>query len=459
MRIALINLPYFNIYFMENIKFVERRLRVLPPLSLMYVSSLLKNHGHDCIIIDAVAENLSKREILKKLRKFNPEMIGFSILVPARGKLFRWASYIKKKLSLPIIVGGHILLYYPEAILSNEFIDYAIIGSAIPSLPKLIDAIENGRELDAIEGIAFKKNGKIVVNYPKDIRKKLDLLPFPDREGINNLIYNSIASEYKPYTIMVTSSGCIYKCDFCPMGRLPYEERSIKKVLNEIEKCVYKYGIKEIDIQDENFLLDKERAIKIMEEIIKRRINIKFSCRARVDNIDKEILEIMKKSGCRLIMFEIESGNEEILRREHKGITKNQIIEAIETTKNMGIKTLGFFIIGHKGESKDTIKETIKFSKELPLDYVQFFHMVVKPGTKLYDEIKESMGYDYFDAVLRGNEKEKDFPLPWTELSNREIRKWVAKAYFSFYFRRGYFDVIVKMLIQWIKSFINGIKK
>lgn len=449
MRMALINAPYFDPYFMENIKVVEKHLRSLPPLGLMYVSSIAKSCGHDVVIIDAVAEHLSKRKVLKKLKEFKPDIIGFSVIVPIRGKLFEWIKYLRNKLSVPVVVGGNALLYYPEAILSNDFIDYAIIGPAGKSLPRLLENLENGTVKNP-EGIGFKKDGNIYVNYPSDIRKNMDSLPLPDRTSLDNSLYTSIVSRERPYTIMMTSSGCIYHCDFCPMGRMPYEERGVKNVIREIEKC-RDIGIKEIDIQDENFLLNKERAIKIMEEIIKRKIDIKISCRARVDSVDEKTLSILKKAGCRLIMYGIESGNEKILRREHKGINREQIRKAVGLAKKAGMKTLGFFIIGHRGESRETVRDTIEFSKELGLDYVQFFHMVIKPGTKLYDGIKEDMGYDYFDAVLRGKMKEKDIMLPWTELSNKEIRRWILRAYFSFYFRRKNIGDIIGIPVQWVR--------
>ncbi|MCD6299531.1 MAG: cobalamin-dependent protein, partial [Thermoplasmata archaeon] len=184
MRIALINAPYFDPYFMENIKFVEKHLRSLPPLGLMYVSSIAKSCGHDVLIIDAVAEHLSKRTVLKKLREFGPGIIGFSVLVPVRGKLFEWMKYLRKKLSVPVVVGGNALLYYPKAILSNDFIDYASIGSAGQSFPRLLKNLENG-EMKKEEGIGFKKNGKIFVNHPSSIKKNIDSLPFPDRNSLN----------------------------------------------------------------------------------------------------------------------------------------------------------------------------------------------------------------------------------------------------------------------------------
>ena len=447
MKVALVNPSYFDPFSMENVGIVESMARRLPPLSLMYVSSILKENGHDCIIIDGVGERLSKRKIVRRIEEYGADVIGFSVIAPSR-KLFKFMEYVKRKTGKPIIVGGHILLYYPEAILSNQFVDYAIIGSALHSLPKLLEALEYGGGIDEIEGVGFKKEGKIIINYPKDIRKKLEELPIPDRDAINNALYFSVVSTAKPYTIMVTSSGCIYKCSFCPMGRLPYEERRIEDVVREIKDCVEKYGIKEIDIQDENFLFNKERTLRLIKEISKMKLNVRFSCRARVDSVDEDILKALKKAGCWLIMYGIESGSEEALKREHKGITHEKIKNAILATKKHGIKVLGFFIIGNEGENEESIRKTIWLAKNLPLDYAQFFHMVVKPGTELYDEIKEKLGYDYFDLFLRGKIKKKELNIPWTNLDSRKLKFWVFIAYLSFYMRRKHVGTLLRLFIN-----------
>lgn len=438
-KIVLVHSPHFHQQFMENLEFVSNNFGKFPPLGLMYVSSILKSHGHDVIIIDSNVEGLSKKETVSRIKEFNPNLVGFMLTIFMGGETLKWARYVKEKTGLPIIVGNYAMVHYPESIISNDFVDYGIIGSARESLPRLIDSLENNNDIKNIEGIAFKdSDGKLIINMPKDITEDLNKLPFPDRDSIDNSKYYSMASKKKPFTIMTTSYGCPFNCDFCDMGRFGYRERDVGQVVDEIEICVKKYGIKEIDIFDRDFLINKERSRKICEKIIERGIEVDWSCRTRVDQVDEDILKLMKDAGCRLILYGIESGDQKILDNEHKGIKLSQIKNSIQITKDIGIETLGFIIIGHPGDTIETIRKTINFSKELPLDYVQFFKMSGKPGAKLYDQIVDEMGYDYFEKFLRLDIDERDLPRPWTDLSSEEIEKWVSRAYVEFYMRPKY---------------------
>lgn len=438
-KIALVHSPYFHQKFMENLDFVSDNFGCLPPLGLMYVSSILKNNGHEVCLIDCKAENLSKEKTVDILREFKPDLVGLMLTIFMGGETLKWAKYIKEKLNVPIIVGNYAMIHYAEAVIHNNFIDYGIVGSAREALPKLLDALENNKKIENIEGLAFRNDkGEIVVNYPSEITEDLDKLPYPDREIVDNSLYYSMASKKNPFTILITSYGCPFLCDFCDMGKFGYRERSVKSVVDEIEECVNKFGIKEIDIFDRDFLINKERSKKICLEILNRGIDVSWSCRARVDQVDENLLKTMKRAGCRLIMYGVESGNQKMLDRENKGITIQQIKEAINLTKQVGMEVLGFLIIGHPGETEETIEQTIKFSKELPLDYIQFFKMTGKPGAKLYKEVVKHMGYDYFEEFLKGNVEEMDLPRPWTNLTNKEIEEWVMKAYVSFYLRPTY---------------------
>ncbi len=439
MKVALIHTPYYHQKHMENLSVTSNNFAVLPPMGPLYVSSILKEEGHEVEVIDIKAEKLSRKQVFERIREFNPDIIG-GLIIPYTARIaLEWYEDIKEEFGVPIMVGNHGMKQYPEAVMSNECIDYGVTGSALKAVPMLLEKLENGEEdLDEVPNLAYREDGEVKINYPDENVEDLNKLPWPDRESINNNLYYSMASKKKPFTLLITSYGCMFQCDFCDMGSFGYSERSSEDVVDEIEYLINDLGIKEIDIFDRDFLINKERSLEIMDGIIERGLDFRWTCRTRVDEVDRDTLEKMYESGCRLIMYGIESGNQDILDEEHKGITLEQVEKAVKTTKEVGIQVLGFFIIGHKGETEEKIRKTIDFAKSLPLDYAQFFKLSGKPGAKLYEDITDELGYDYFEKLIKKEIDVHRLPRPWTDMSNDELESWVSKAYNEFYLRPSY---------------------
>jgi len=381
---------------------------------------------------------LSKEETLDLVRKFNPDVMGFRLDTYNFHQTLSWIRYLKKNINIPVIVGGINLLLYPEESLYYPEIDYGVIGEAIESLPKLLLAIESGEGISSIEGIVYRNDGQIKVNPASKKFISFNSYPFPARHLLLNQLYYSFVSQRKNFTIMVTSKGCPYKCLFCAISSLPYLERSPKNVVDEIEECYKNYNIREIDFFDAVFFFNKERALNICREIVRRKIKIEWSCRSRVDLVDDELLEAASIAGCRQIYFGIESANPEILKAINKNTNLKQVKEAIAISKEYNIKTLGFFMLGNPGESKETIAQTIKLSKQLGLNFVQFCRTIAKPGSGLNIELKEKYNRDYWRDYILGKIQEQPFPTPWTALTYKEITRYLKKAYLSFYFRPLY---------------------
>lgn len=446
MKVCLIFTPYNHKKFMENLEIVNEKFGIYPPLGLMYAASILENAGHEVKIIDTTVSNLTKEEVLEQVVEFNPDMLGFLLTTWMFRQTLEWIKYLKKKTKIPVVVGNYVLEQYPKEVLSHKEIDYGVIGSARLALPKLLDALKNNKPLENIQGLAFKKGKKIIINYPKVLHDDLNKLPFPARHLVSNEKYAGFHTKKKNFTIMVTSKGCPHNCTFCDMGKTRYNARTPKNVVDEIEECYKKYGIKEIDFFDRSFTVDKKRIVEICKEIIKRKIKITWSCRARVDEVDENLLKWMKRASCRLIHYGVESGDQKILDMEHKGIRKEEIRKTIEITKKVGIGTFGFFMIGQPGDTKESVEKTMEFALELGPDYAQFMRTVAKPGAELYEEVKKIMGYDYFSKYILGEVEEKRLPIPWTELSEMEIKLLTRKAYLKFYFRPKFlFKTILKI--------------
>ena len=436
MRFALIFNPFKYKVHEENLKIVQKYFGLFPPLSLAWVAAIAERAGHKVTIIDARSLNLTKEEVLDRLKEFKPDILGFMMTTYMFPETLEWIGFFKENLKIPVLIGGYNLRVYPVESLSHLEIDFGCLKQAINTVPQLLNELETGRRnFKDIVGLIYKENGQIRVNPPDPETIDFNAFPFPARHLLPNRLYAEFPSQRKNFTVMVTSLGCPFSCNFCEAGRTPYSPRSPQLVVDEMEECYTKYKIREIDIFDYDFTIIRQRVEQICDEIIKRELDIEWACRSRIDEIDEKLLHTMKQAGCQRIYFGIESGCQEILNKMNKGIRLEQIRETIYLTRSKGIQTLGFFLIGAPGETKDTFKQTFKFAKKLDLDYVQFSKCLAKPLTPLWKQMIKETGKDYWRDWILGKEMDHELPKPWTELSNDEINYLAKWAYIKYYVR------------------------
>lgn len=436
MRLALIFNPFKYKVHEENLRIVQKYFGMFPPLSLAWVASIARQAGHQVTIIDARTLNLSKEDVLEKLKNFKPDIMGFMMTTYMFPDTLGWIRFLKEALKIPVVIGGYNLRVYPEESISHPEIDYGVIEHALDTIPQLLAALEGKMRLEDVVGLAYKDGkGRVKLNpvQPVDFER----FPSPARDLLPNEYYAEFPTERKNFTVMVTSLGCPYGCGFCEAGRTTYNPRSPMTVVNEIEECYNKYGIREIDIFDYDFTAVKERVIAICREIKKRNLDILWACRSRV-NVDEETLREMKHAGCGRIYYGIESGSQEILDRINKGITIEGVRKTVGLTKELGMKALGFFLIGAPGDTRETVKKTVRFAKELNLDYVQFSKCLAKPLTPLWKQAVDDMGKDYWRNWILGAETDRALPRPWSGLSNNEIDRMAKWAYVSYHSRPSF---------------------
>ncbi len=447
MRIALLHCPFEHREFSENLEIVDEEFCLAPPIILAYVAAILEKAGHNVIIVDANVFKLTKEKTLKILKEFNPHIIGFRADTYWFHRIVEWADFFKTNMDVKIIVGGINIDLYPKESLSHTCFDYGIIGEANQALPELISAIENKLSIRGIKGIIYKDKDTFILNPPSEKAINFDEYPFPARHLLPNHLYYSFTSQRRNYTIMLTTTGCPYKCKFCAISKIPYRERSVENILDEIEECNIKYNIREIDFFDATFFINKQRGIKICEGILKRNIKIEWSCRTRIDVVDKDIIAQASKAGCKKIYYGIESASTRVLDSINKGINTKDIPRVIELTHKHGIKTLGFFIIGNPNETKNDILDSIRFAKKLKLDFVQVCRTIAKPNTSLNEFLIKTSGIDYWKEYVLNKLylDKKRLPTPWTTLTQNETEKLTKKFYKEFYFRPSY---ILKRIIN-----------
>jgi radical SAM superfamily enzyme YgiQ (UPF0313 family) len=198
----------------------------------------------------------------------------------------------------------------------------------------------------------------------------------------------------------------------------------------------------------------KERTIAICRQMRRRKLDILWACRSRV-NVDEETLREMSAAGCGRIYYGIESGSQEILDRVNKGITLDMVRSTIKKTKRYGMKALGFFLVGAPGETEETVKETVRFAKSLDLEYVQFSKCLAKPLTPLWRGLMEETGKDYWREWILGNETDRPLARPWTDLTNEQVDRLAKWAYVKYHSRPSF---LVKSTLR-VRSFAEFKRK
>jgi len=449
--VVLCQVPYKEIY--GRVKGVSH---LDPPLNLCYLAAVLEKNGIKVEIIDSEAEELNKDETVKKILSSEPKIVGFSCTTPMIESVKYCAEKLKEaNKDIKIVIGGPHITAMWENIIKLPYVDFCIRGEGEYPLLELSQTVLKNKDANGIANVVNKEK----VNPLRPINENLDELPFPARHllKIDRYAQATIGKKKGNFQTVISSRGCPMMCVFCSahitFGR-KVRYRDPIKVVDEIEECIDKFKIENLGFLDDTLTLNKPHITKICEEIIKRGINkkIEWFCNGRVDTVDKEMLELMKKAGCYSISYGIESGSQRVLNILKKGFTLEQVEKAIKITKELGIHVHGYFILGSPTETKEDIEKTIKWAKHLDPDTVQFTILAPFPGTESYkmylDSTKNPLDFENFrfydDNVFFESE----------ELPKEELLKLRKKAYQDFYLRPKY---VIKRLME-INS-TNSIKK
>lgn len=352
-----------------------------------------KEAGHDAHYIDSIHDSLSVEGFLDRLEKIKPELLVFETKTPAVKQNWGVVDTIKERFPdlMVAAVGDHVSVL-PKETLDNSKTDYVLTGGDFDvSMRKLADHLDGKGELPA--GAWYKGKGgkgKVKNTGAYELLENLDELPFIDRELVPWQDYHESWRLHKRFLYMMGSRGCPYKCTFCSWPQMLYGNRlrfrSPEKIVDEMEMLKKKYRAQELFFDDDTFTANKKWVMGICSEIERRGLDIVWNCNGRVDNVDKEMMGTMKKSGCRLIKFGIESASQETLDRIKKGYTLEQVKKGFKISKEAGILRHGTVMLGYPWEKLKDLRATIEFVKELDVDTVQFSIPIVYPGTELYED-------------------------------------------------------------------------
>lgn len=437
MKVSLIFTPIDVNPHNKSVSFRDEKLGFVPPTSLLIVAALMEREGVEVDLIDMEAEELSYAATLERIRSFAPDLLGFTVTTWSFHSVIRWINKFKADSAIPVLVGGEHLRLYPHETMTHEAIDFCIIGEAELPLPEFISAFQDGRPFDGIRSLGFRKDGNIVIDRTIRFVDDINTLPFPARHLIKNELYENVLSRKKNFTAIITSRGCPFNCAFCTHNHQKYRARSPENVVDEIELNLKSHGICDFDIYDSTFTADERRVIRICEEIRRRKLNVGFTVRSRVDVVSREMIDSLKSAGCHTILYGIESSNPDILKMMNKQISPEQVMKTVSYTKQSGLKVLGFFLFGFPGETRQTMEDTVRFSLDLPLDYALFSILLPMPDTEIYSYYQEhGLGEYWAEYTLAHDESELELiEFIGTEANRAETAQYALEAYRRFYFR------------------------
>lgn len=353
-----------------------------------------------------------------------------------------------------IIVGGvHASIFYRQ-LLENLPIDYIVVGEGEETIIELLAALRGGKGVDTIRGIAYLRDGAVVTTPSRPLLADLDTLPFPRHE--------LFITPERSMACILTSRGCPFKCSFCclyTISKRKYRVRSVENVVAEVEYILANFpNITTIQVSDDTFTLNQQRAIDFCKEIVRRNIRINFTCSARVKPASKELFDWMERAGFISIGFGLETGSERLMKSIHKNVTQDDVVRAFEMLKDSKMSITTFLMVGFPGETFETVEETVRFVKRLQrIKYYEFqgvARLWVYPNTEVYDIMKAAGAIDDGYWLTDG-----DVPYFTVENSLEDLDRMVARISLACMTRRQMVTRVLKGVMHPVQSFRSVLPK
>jgi anaerobic magnesium-protoporphyrin IX monomethyl ester cyclase len=414
------------------------------PLGLGYLAAVLEKNNYEVDVIDCQALRLSYEEFKSEISKRQPTVVGITSTTLTYKSALQIAKIAKEvhPNCITILGGSHVTFWDDKALQECPQLDIVVRKEGENTLLELVQRLEADEDYYDVLGTTCRKDGEIVRNPDRPYIENLDELPFP-------ALYLWPIDRLRKYGEVIfpltTSRGCVYWCNFCTAVRMfgrKYRMRSPKNVVEELELLRKNFGADHFTFYDDAFTVDKSRTEELCQEIINRKMKIRWNCETRVDMVTKELLAKMKAAGCTDVWFGVESGSQRVLAAMDKGILIEQTVRAFKWAKEVGLMTVANVILGFPTETRETAWETVKFVESLDPDDVGYYIATPYPGTPMYEQVKANgslkiTDFDKYDTAT------PTFEIP--NLSAEELRDIREQAFHRLYLRpRYFFKVLLK---------------
>ncbi len=367
------------------------------------------------------------KRLADTVRQTNPKAVGISHLSPSTCVVERIAGIIKEvDRDIKVIAGNCHPTFRPEEVMQNPNIDFVVRGEGeIPLLRLAKELKKDSPKWETVPGIYYRdRDGRLRNNPGVGLLTNLDELPFPARDLVLNCDYDM----YRVHCLL-TARGCPYSCSFCADRALwggKIRRRSVGNVMEELKLLEKTYKINLLDFVDGTFTYDRKYLQTFCKAMIDQKSSIKWRCTARYDNIDEDLLELMKRANCSGLYFGLESGSDRVLKAINKKTTVEQIIRVSEMVYNSGISSVTAILMGLPGETKEDMEETTKLMRRIKTDIFDVNSYIPLPGSPLYNAMSE----EEKKSIDWGKVAYKSFDNYFTKsISHDDLKKYLSEAY------------------------------
>ena len=450
-----------------------------PPFLVAVMAAYLRERGFSAAIIDANAESLIPDEVAARTREFSPllaAVIVYGSQPSASTQNMTNAGLICRALSAGtaarVAIGGLHPSALPERTLREESVDFVIQGEGFLTLERLLSALSSkSSDYSAIPGLWYRQQDELCHTEPAPLIEDLDsllpnaawdLLPMHLYRAHNWHCFDDI-DHRSPYGAVYTSLGCPYNCMFCcinaAFGKSGIRYRSPQRVVEEIDVLVGQYGIRNLKIADELFILHEPHYMGIVELLIARKYNLNIWAYARVDTINPENLRRMKQAGINWLALGIESANTSILDSASKRMHVHDIKQVVRLIQDAGIRVIGNYIFGLPGDTFETMQQTVDLALDLNCEFANLYSAMAYPGSRLYDmALKEGWplpeqwhGYSQHSYEAT--------PLPTENLSAAEVLRFRDDAFHACFANPAYLSMLEGKFGRQVREHVERISR
>lgn len=411
---------------------------VVPPLGLLYLAGAIMQSGRSAELLDAQAEGLSWADFERRAAESDAQIAAIGSMTPTWDVSKRAVAILKRAGKIVLIGGPHVTMRREKyfEIEKDAQADFAVAGEAEQTILDVLDAVENNRGGEDIAGV-ISKNGK---HKPRELTQDIDSLPRPARKLLKHGLYSYPLLGEGPAATIFTSRGCPHSCVFCDKSVFGSRPRlhSPDRVIDELKEIVCGAGVNSVIIYDDLFTVDRNRVIEICRRIIDSGLKFRWKCEGRVDGVDAEMLKWMRRAGCEIVAYGIETAHAAGLRFLCKGASPIDAARSIQMTREAGMDVVGYFLIGIPGERIEHTRETARFAARWGVTWAQFSVLSPIEGTRLYETAVENNWYGEANAL---NPFDADLSRPalldgyWTP---ERLRDALYVAHREFYARPDY---------------------